>query len=528
VRRSFSRSSRQIVLPLLSASLAGGLSAQQPPVADPRGAAREYRESREGTILREFTELLAIPNVAADSANIRRNAALLMEMLRRRGAQTRLLEVEGSPPAVFGEIRTPGATRTLVLYAHYDGQPVDTSEWAVPPWKPVLRERSLAMGGREIPLPEDGARAPVEARIYARSASDDKGSIIAMLTALDAMKAARIPLSVNLKFFFEGEEEAGSGHLRQILERHAGLLAADAWLFCDGPVHQSGRMQVVFGVRGVVGLELAVHGPTRALHSGHYGNWAPNPGILLARLLASMRDEDGRILIRGFHDDVRPLSASERRALAAVPSVDSMLRASLGLARSESANAPLAERVMRPALNLRGMRVGGVREGAANAIPTEALASIDFRLVPNQTPERVRTLVERHIRAQGFHIVRDSADAATRRRYPKIVRLEWEPGYPASRVSMDLLFSRALMRSVAEGAASPPLAVPTLGGSGPVYIFEQVLDVPMVVLPIANFDNSQHASNENLRLANLWDGIEMYASLLARIGVEWREGRVVP
>jgi acetylornithine deacetylase/succinyl-diaminopimelate desuccinylase-like protein len=491
--------------------------------ADVRSAARRFRESHEAEIAREFATLLAIPNVASDSVNIRRNTAAVIELLRRRGVTARTLEGDAGPPAVYGELRTPGATRTIVFYAHYDGQPVDPAQWTGAPWTPVLRDGSLAAGAKVIPLPAAGQRVSGESRIYARSASDDKGAIIAMLAALDALRAGNVAPSVNLKFFFEGEEEAGSTHLRRLLEQHADLLRADAWVFCDGPVHQSGRQQVVFGARGVMGLELTTYGPSRALHSGHYGNWAPNPAVLMASLIASMRDDDGRITIAGFSDDVRPISAAERAALGAVPPIDTTLRRALAMGATEANNAALAERIMLPALNVRGIKAGGVRELAANAIPTEASASIDFRLVPDQKPEHVRELVEAHLRSRGYHIVRDTPDSATRMAHAKIVRVEWEGGYAATRASMDIPFSRALLAAASSGAPTPPLAVPMLGGSLPTSTFEQVLGVPLVVLPIANYDNNQHASNENLRLQNLWDGIEMFAAVMARLGHEWTE-----
>jgi acetylornithine deacetylase/succinyl-diaminopimelate desuccinylase-like protein len=507
--------------------LATPAAAQSTTGAEARAAARRYREAREPAILREFTSLLALPNVASNLADIRRNADLLMEMLRRRGATAQVLEVDNAPVSVYGEIRAPGATRTIVLYAHFDGQPVDPRQWQGTPFTPVLRDKALYQDGKDIPFPADGQRTSGEWRLYARSASDDKGSIIAMLTALDAMRASGIVPSVNVKFFFEGEEEAGSSHLAAILTKYRELLRADAWLFCDGPVHQTGQQQVVFGLRGVVGLELTVYGPTRPLHSGHYGNWAPNPGALIANLIATMRDDDGRIKIAGYYDDVRPISAAERAALTALPPVDSALRASLGLARTEAGNAPLGERIMIPALNVRGIRVGGVQETGANVISTEAYASFDLRLVPDQKPDRVRELVERHIAAQGYHIVREAPDSVTRARYPKIARLEWEGGYPAQRAAMDDAFGRALVTAIADGAPRPPLSVPTLGGSGPSYLFTEVLGAPVVTLPIANYDNNQHASNENIRLQNLWDGIEMYAGLLTRLGRVWST-RVVP
>jgi acetylornithine deacetylase/succinyl-diaminopimelate desuccinylase-like protein len=380
------------------------------------------------------------------------------------------------------------------------------------------------MGGVPIPMPTDsGGHVDGEARLYARSSGDDKATIMAMLTALDAMRAAGLRPSVNLKFFFEGEEEAGSPHLRQMLERHRDLLAGDAWLFCDGPNHQSGQQQLQLGVRGVIDAELTVYGPTRPLHSGHYGNWAPNPGAMIATLISSMRDDDGRIRIANFYDDVRPVSASERRAIAAIPPVDKELRRSLGLAHTEANDAPLAERIMLPALNVRGIQVGAVGAQAANAISTEARASFDFRLVPNQTLERVRNLVNAHIRRQGYFVTADSVTTAMRLAHPRIARVVWgEGGYPASRAPMDQQFARAVARAVGDGAGKPPLMLPTMGGSGPLYLFEQVLHKQIIILPIANYDDNQHAANENLRLQNLWDGIEVYAGLMGRLGAYWK------
>jgi acetylornithine deacetylase/succinyl-diaminopimelate desuccinylase-like protein len=489
-----------------------------------RSAARAHRERNEGAILTEFSELLALPNLASDSAGIRRNADHLVRMLERRGFRdTRLLTVPGGPPAVYGELPAAGATRTLVLYAHYDGQPVDATQWTTAPWSPVLRTREVSAGGTVIPLPAAGGRVDPEARLYGRSAGDDKGSIMAMLVALDAMRAAGISPSVNLKVFFDGEEEAGSPHLRQILEANVPLLAADGWLFCDGPVHQSGKQQLSFGQRGITAFELTLFGPTRALHSGHYGNWAPNPGAMIANLIASMRDDDGRIGIAGYYDDVRPISAAERRAIAALPAYDSTLRHTLGLGRTEANGAPLAERIMLPAFNVRGIRVGGVRETGSNTIATEAYASFDLRLVPNQTPERVRRLVERHIGKQGYFVTHDSVTVAMRRAHPRVARVEWESGYPPSRAPLDGPFGRAVLSTLSDGAREVPLAIPTMGGSGPAYLFEQVLRVPMITLPIANYDDNQHAADENLRVGNLWDGIETYGALLAGMGRAWGE-----
>jgi acetylornithine deacetylase/succinyl-diaminopimelate desuccinylase-like protein len=497
-------------------------AAQNPEAQAIRTKARSYRAEHEVTILRELVALLSLPNIASDRSNIGKNADHIVSMLHRRGVQTQRLQVEGSPPVVYGELRAPGAQRTIIIYVHYDGQPVDPAQWATDPWTPVLRDKPLDQGGREIPI--SSLQAPIngEWRLYARSASDDKSPIIAVLTAIDALRAAQIPLSVNLKFFFEGEEEAGSPHLPSIIQKYSELLKADAWILCDGPVHQTRQMQIYFGARGVTDLEMTVYGPARPLHSGHYGNWAPNPVVLLSHLLSSMRDTDGRILIPGFYDDVRPLTETERRALAEVPSVETEMKHALGLAWSEGSGKPLVEQIMRPALNLRGIHGGHVGAKAQNAVPTEATASIDFRLVPDQTPEKVRSRVEAHIRQQGFFIVYDTPDWETRRNHPKIVKLDWGPGYPPARTSMDLPVSRAVVRAIEEMTGAPIVKMPSLGGSVPMYLFLDVLKTPVIGVPIVNHDNNQHAANENLRLRNLWDGIETFAALLARLGPAWQ------
>lgn len=292
----------------LSGGQAPALSAAEgpPPV-------RQYVATHQQAILDELLQFLAIPNLASDKENIEKNAQAIVAMLGKRGIETRLLRVPGAPPIVVAEVRAPGASKTIAFYAHYDGQPVDASQWSTPPWQPVIKDD----------------------RVYARSASDDKAPIIALLAALDALRAAKIKLSVNLKFVFEGEEEAGSPHLATYLEKYADDLAADAWILCDGPVHQSRRPLVYFGARGVVDLEMTVYGPARALHSGHYGNWVPNPIVTLTHLVDSMRDTEARIRIDGYYDDVVPVSPSERSALASAPPFDEEIRTSLAIGRTE-------------------------------------------------------------------------------------------------------------------------------------------------------------------------------------------------
>lgn len=493
----------------------------QQPDTSLRARVDAWRASRETEIVGELTRLLAIPNLASDSVNIRRNAALIVEMLERRGATARILETPGSPPAVYGELLTPGATRTVVFYSHYDGQPVDPARWTTPPWTVVLRDGALTAGAREIPFPAAGGRFDPEWRIYARSASDDKSPIVAMLTAIDALKALGRRPSINLKFFFEGEEEAGSEHLGAMLTRNAALLKADLWLFGDGPVHQSRRPQISFGVRGVMGINLTVYGPARPLHSGHYGNWAPNPNVMLAHLIASMRDEEGRILLANFYDDVLPLTAGQRAAMATIPAVEAQLMGELRLGRVEGGGASLSELTARPALNVSGISGGRTGSASANVIVPEATAYFDFRLVPNQRPERVRTMLNAHLKARGYHVVSEDPDSATLRAHPRVIKVTGDGGYAATGTALELPVSRAVLRAAEAALGEPIIAKPPMGGSLPLHHFVEVLGSPLIMVPIVNHDNNQHAENENLRIKNLWDGIALYAGLLAYLGPMW-------
>jgi acetylornithine deacetylase/succinyl-diaminopimelate desuccinylase-like protein len=475
---------------LLSAAFAALAHAQANPAA---AAAHQWRAAHEQAILAEFTGLLAIPNLASDGPNIRRNAVAVSAILEKRGVKTRLLEVPGAPPVVFGEIDTPGASRTVIFYAHYDGQPLDPKEWATPPWQPMLR---------------DG-------RIYARSASDDKAPIIAIATALDALKAAGIPLRSNIKFVFEGEEEAGSPHLASILAKYKDLLASDVWLICDGPVHQSRRQQIVFGARGITQLDITVYGPKRELHSGHYGNWAPNPAMMLARLLASMKDDNGRVTIGHFYDGIQPLSETERRAVAEAPDVDRDLMRELWLGGTEGGGKKLVELLNLPSLNIRGMSAARTGAQASNVIPASATASIDIRLVKGIDHDAAAARVIEHVRKQGYYIVDRDPDAQTRLSHAKVAKVVVEPGgYNAARTSMDLPISQLVLRT-AESARGPVIKLPTMGGSVPLYMIEETLHAPTITVPIANHDNNQHSFDENIRLENLWDGIDLLAALLA-------------
>jgi acetylornithine deacetylase/succinyl-diaminopimelate desuccinylase-like protein len=479
------------ILASLLLSSAGTLAAQTP-----AEAARRYTTQHQPQLIEAFRELLSIPNVAADPAGLKRNADVLVDMLRKRGVDSRLLSIAGAPPIVYGQIVVPGAMHTIVFYAHYDGQPVTPSEWEGAPFTPVIRE-------------VDG-----EKRIYARSAGDDKAAIFAQLTALDALHEAKVPLRASIRFVWEGEEEAGSPHLEQILDANRELISGDVWLICDGPVDQSGRQTVVFGARGDAHLELTVFGPHHGLHSGHYGNWAPNPAMMLSHLLAEMKDESGHVLIPHFYDGIEPLSPLEKTALARAPVNDQMLMNSFWLGHVDGNGRHLLELINEPSLNINGFASGQIGAHATNVIPPTATADLDLRLVVGIDWREQQQRVIDYIQSRGYFIVDSEPTRETLIQRPKVALVKRdEAGYNAVRTRMDLPIAQEVIRAV-ESARGDVVLLPTMGGSVPLGAMERAARTHTITVPIANYDDNQHAANENLRLQNLWDGVETMAALL--------------
>lgn len=501
---------RRLTIVGLVALAPAGVAAQGDGVA----AARAWRQAHGADVLRSFADLLAMPNVASDSVGIRRNATALREALTRRGVRAELLTVPGAPPIVYGRVTVAGARRTIALYAHYDGQPADSTRWRENPWTPTLYTRAVEAGGTPRPFPGPGEAIDPEWRLYARSAGDDKAPIGAVLAVLDAFRAGNVTPTSNLVFFFEGEEEAGSPHLGEYLRTYRDRIAdVGIWLFLDGPVHQSGRPLIAFGARGVATLEITLYGANRSLHSGHYGNWAPDPGGMLARLLAAMKNDSGRVLIPGFYETTEPISAAERDALRRLPDYDAALKRELGLARTEGEPASLAERLLLPSLTVQGLRSADVGRLAANVIPATATASLGIRLVRGNDPAHMLDLVETYVRSQGYHIVRDDPDQATRLRYPHIARVVREQGYPAARAPMDAPAVRDVVAAARRVAGEDLVLLPTMGGSLPLYLFTGG-GAQVLVVPVANYDDNQHAADENLRIGNLWYAIDVVGALL--------------
>jgi len=481
---------------------------------------RNFRKAHEHSIIKEFFELLSIPNVSHDWESIQKNAIFIKKIMEKRDIHAQILETAGNP-VIYGELKAKeaAATLTLMFYVHYDGQPVDPSKWTESePFKPILRPGKMEAGSnipKPIPFPSAEKHFPEEWRIYARSASDDKAPIIALLTAIDAIKNSGLPLKNNLKFIFEGEEEAGSPNLDSFLEKYKNLLKSDVLFMCDGPAYYSGDPTLIYGVRGITSISITVYGANVNLHSGHYGNWAPNPAMRLAQLLASMKDKNGKVKIRGFYDTVIPLSERELEALKAIPSYDNHLKKLFGFNTAESGEKRLMEAILYPSLNLNGISSGWVGKQARTIVPSKATASIDIRLTKGNEPDDMVQKVIEHVRDQGYHVVTTEPDQETRMKYPLIARVAVEEkGYKASRTSMDLPISICVINALSGYSERKPVLVPTLGGSLPIYVFDDILNVPVIGIPIANYDNNQHQPDENIRIGHLWNAIETFAAVI--------------
>jgi acetylornithine deacetylase/succinyl-diaminopimelate desuccinylase-like protein len=485
-----------------------------------RASVEGWIQANQQSVVRELITLLSIPNVAADRPNIRRNAEHLRAMLARRGFSAELLETTGNP-LVYGDLRVPGATRTLLLYAHFDGQPVEPKSWKqADPFVPVLRTARMDQGGEVLPETAWGSTLNPEWRVYARSASDDKSPIVALCAALDALKASSLTPTSNIRVVLDGEEEASSPSLVPAIGKYRDKLTADLMIIFDGPQHSSRRPTVVFGARGIVTFDLTVFGPKAGVHSGNYGNWIPNPAQRLASLLATMKADSGQVQVKGFYDGIAPLTPAERAMLDAVPDDGQTILKTFGVAASETAFPRQQDAMQVPTLNIRGLTSAHVGADARTIIPDRAVAAMDIRLVKETLAESMIEKVRAHVRAQGYTLVDGEPTDDDRAKHSKLAQVRISETFTnAFRTSPSDPIARGVVAAIERTFGAPPVQVRTLGGTVPIAPFIERLGFPAVIVPLVNFDNNQHEENENLRLGNLFEGIVTIAAVLRMEGV---------
>ncbi len=460
-----------------------------------------------------YREFLAIPNDAGFPEQIPPLNAWIRDAFEARGFETRLLPTAGSP-SVFAERRSPGARDTVLIYLQADGQPVDATAWAQPdPYTAVLKEQDEAGDWQIVDWARLEDTLDPDWRVFARSAADSKGPMTQFLVAVELLASVKPDLDYHLKVLVDTEEELGSPHLADAVHAHRELLASDMLLIFDGPPHASNKPTVSLGARGIATVRLTAWGPRVAQHSGHYGNFVPNPALDLAHLLASMKSRDGVVVIDGFYDGVT-LDDRARSLLASVPDDEDAILASMGLRRADAVAATLQEAIQYPSLNIRGLSAAWTGRQSRTIIPPSAVAEIDIRLVRESDAERLVALLRQHIEGQGVTVLDHAPTDEERRAHERIVTMTHHVAYGAFRTDPDAPPARMARAGMRHLYGDEPILIRTMGGSIPIAPIIEALGVPAAIVPTVNMDNNQHSPNENLRLGNFLEGIAILMAVL--------------
>ena len=439
-----------------------------------------YVDAHRQEFLDRLIDYVRRPSISAHGQGIGEVASYIANVMQRIGLQTRILPTAGWPMVLGERLDVPGGP-TVLLYGHYDVQPPEPLDaWISPPFEPTIRN----------------------GRLYARGVGDNKGQHFAQLLALESLLACRGALPCNVRFLLEGEEEVGSPHMPEFVREHRAEVMANLVITSDGPVHESGRSQILFGVRGILSFELRAKGANRDLHSGNWGGVAPNPLWTLVHLLATMKDAHGHVTIAGFYDNVLPLSELEREALARLPIDVERVKQSLDLRQlDQPLERGFAERLSAwPTFTINGLHGGYGGQGSKTVLPHEAFARCDIRLVEAQSADEIFAKVVSHVR-----------------RHAPGVELIHQGSMEPSKTPLDSPFTKPLRRAIEAAQGIEPLLVPAMGGSLPDYVFTKTLGIPAFVVPYANADEANHAPNENLEVERFFMGIKTGAAMLAYI-----------
>ena len=469
--------------------------------------------------LPQLQELLAIPNDAHFHQDIELNVQWCEKHFKQRGFTTERLETSTVPLLLANRKSISPNAKTVLIYLQVDGQPVDSTFWfQESPYKAVVKQQANEGGWEETSWDKLLVSNPdPELRIFARSTSDSKGAVNMFLTSMDMINDEKLMPNFNLKIIMDFEEEIGSPRLPKAVEDYKTLLKADMLVIFDGPRHMTNRPTLSFGARGISTVTLKVFGPYFPQHSGHYGNYIPNPALRLSQLLASMKDEGGRVIIPGFYDGIN-ISEKVKTILRAVPDDEKIINYKMGIARADSVAPNYQESLQFPSLNIRGLMSGWVGSEKRTIIPSSATAEIDIRLVMESDPENLITLVKNHISKKGYHIINGTPSREERATYSKICQFNAQTPYLAFRTAFDSEIGHWLDRSLMKAFGEKPIKQRTSGGSIPISPFVTALGIPAVGVPTVNRDNNQHSPNENIRFGNYVDGIKtMYAILTEQL-----------
>ena len=417
-------------------------------------------------------------------------------------------------PLLLAERKVKKPVKTVLIYLQIDGQPVDSSKWFQPsPWTPTLKEKDDQGNWKIIDYQQLYTTVNPDWRIFARSTSDAKGPAAAFLGSLDAMKEAQFEPNYNIKVIMDFEEELGSPRLPDAVKQYRNELASDMFIIFDGPRHVSNEPTLSFGARGICDITITTYGPRQPVHSGNYGNYTPNPAMRLSQLLASMKDEEGRVTIPGFYDGT-VLTEQEKEILKQVPDDDNEIKKFLGIAEADKVGDSFQESLQYPTLNIRGLNSLYIGTKARTLIPSEATAEIDIRLVPTSDPDKLIGLVKKHIQDKGYHVLTTKPTEEERMKFPRLVSFQSSVSYLAFQTPFDSEVGQWLERAMTKAFDKEPIKIRTAGGSIPISPFVITLGIPAVAVPIVNADNNQHAPNENIRVGNYLEGVKTFYYIL--------------
>jgi acetylornithine deacetylase/succinyl-diaminopimelate desuccinylase-like protein len=456
--------------------------------------------------LENLMDFLKIPNDGNYPEQIEANLERCITIFSEIGFETQRLETNGAP-LLLAEKKYPKNTKTLLFYMQIDGQPVDSTEWHQPsPYLPVVKQQTtdgeweiISYAPNKIPLNMDW-------RIFARSASDSKGPAMAFISALRILENLGKTPEHNLKVIMDFQEELGSPDLPEVVEKFRDLLSADGILIMDGTRHLSNWPTLTYGARGIATATLTVFGAKNPLHSGQYGNFAPNPVFEASRLLGSLKNEHGLVQIPGFYEGIN-LTESEKEKLNQVPEDLDDIKMELGIFQPDKVGETYQEALQYPTLNVRGLKAAWVKKEVRTIIPSEVVAEIDMRLVPESDGKRLMESLKQYIVDYGFHLVDSIPTDEERATYPKLASFTYKLGSKPFRTDFDSSMGSMLNRAMTRLFNDKFVNMRTTGGSQPIAPFINTLGVPGVALRIPNPDNSIHAPNENLRIGNYLEGI---------------------
>ncbi len=460
----------------------------------------------------DLIEFIALPNFGLNKLDIQKNIEWLDSNFQRRGFETKTLETSGNP-LFFAELAAGKNAPTILFYMHMDGQAVDKAKWdQADPYQAVIKMKK-DNEWVEVPNSSNLKTIDPEWRLFGRATSDDKGPIVAFLHSMDAMIAKGKQPQFNVKVIIDAEEELGSRPLADAVKVHKSILAADALIINDGPIHISGKPTLTFGCRGLKTINFTIYGPGTPQHSGHYGNYAPNPIFRMAKLLSSMKDDDGRVLIDGYYDGIH-LDAATKEILANVPDDIQTIHKLLQINEPEKVGQNYQESLQYPSFNARGISSGYVGAQARTIVPDNATVAIDIRLVPESDPDKLVATIRRHIIKEGYHIVDHEPTHEERMEYPKILFLYTQGAMLPFRTDMDAPLGQWLKKLMSEEFKEDPIQVRIMGGTVPIASFVNELNIPAVIVPMVNPDNNQHSPNENLRIGHLQYAMQLFESIM--------------